>query len=208
MRSECWGSSFNFATIERAEVYATAVSWLNALKGIRQRRVLSITPNRVVEPVYDLSVNGTPSFFANGFAVHNTRWAVYDLYEFIEQEDPSVEVYKRAGVEDGVSIWPEMFSLETHARLRKEFGTLYPLLYLNSATDPALTDFDLEQIRVFRVEGDKIAFDETEQDLLLHKEYSGPVKTPDLPRGTVVTRDMWGQLMGRGKEAYLRLKYG
>lgn len=131
-----------------------------------------------------------------------TRWAVYDLYEYIEKEDPSVEVYKRAGIEDGASIWPEMFSLETHARLRKEFGTLYPLLYLNNATDPALADFDMEQIRMFQVEGDKIVFDETEQDLLLHKEYNEPARAPDLPRGTVMKSDMWGQLMGRHE--YLR----
>jgi len=53
-----------------------------------------------------------------------TKWAVHDMYEYIEQNDPTVEIIKRAVVEPDEKghmqpIFPEMFSLDTIARLKR-----------------------------------------------------------------------------------------
>ena len=75
-----------------------------------------------------------------------TRWAVHDLYSHIEETDPTVDMEVRSIVEDGRPIWPEAFTMETVARLRTEFRTMFPLLFMNSAADPMLVDFPEEDI--------------------------------------------------------------
>lgn len=133
-----------------------------------------------------------------------TRWAVHDLYDYIIETDPTVEVYKRAVVEDGQPIFPEMFSLDTIGRLAEEFGTLFPLLYMNDATDPALTAFDVELLREFRVEGGELVFEEDERDLLLAERHTAPPPRPDAMRGLPLNAQTWPMVLGR--DEYLRLK--
>lgn len=103
-----------------------------------------------------------------------TRWAVNDLYEYIQTNDPSVEVMVRAVVEGGVPIFPEMFTVEKVAQLQAEFGVLFPLLYMNSAADPELVDFDTQMLREFTIEGRDFVFREDERDMAL----SDRLKTP------------------------------
>ncbi len=135
-----------------------------------------------------------------------TRWAVHDLYQHIEDNDPSVEIYRRAAVEDGKPIFPLMFSMATLERKRKEFGVLYPLLYLNSATDPELTDFDLEDLREFHISGTDIIFDEDERDVVLVEEHKAPAPQPGIPPGTPLRIEDIGKLYGKGE--FLRFRYG
>lgn len=99
--------------------------------------------------------------------VLGTRWAVYDLYQDIINEDPTVDRVVRAAIEDGKPIFPEFFSLETLKRLHKEMGPRFFLLYMNSAHNPELTDFDCDQIRSFYFAGSKITFSEDERDGVL-----------------------------------------
>lgn len=93
-----------------------------------------------------------------------THWATGDIYDEIIGKDDSVECLIRAAVEDGKPIFPEMFSLQTLARLERELGSLYPLLYMNTSTDPRLTDFKPEDFRVYRTEGGFFVFEEDERD--------------------------------------------
>jgi hypothetical protein len=126
----------------------TAINWFRA------SRALMDNPNKSLE-------------FLTG-----TRWAVHDLYEHIERNDPSVEIITRRVVEHGKPIFPEVFDLPTIERLQHEFTVMFPLLYMNSAADPELTDFDMDLVRSFRIEQGDIVFDETEQDAMLAEHFS------------------------------------
>lgn len=132
-----------------------------------------------------------------------TRWAVHDLYEQIEMNDPSVECLTRRVIEDGEPIFPEMFNHTTIQRLKDELGPLFPLLYMNSAADPELVDFDMERVRRFVVVDDQVQFMGTEADFVIQdriREY-GENKQAQLnvtPQyvGKKLTADNFGLVMG------------
>ena len=137
-----------------------------------------------------------------------TRWAVWDLYEYIIQNDPTVETIVRAIIEEGEPIWPERFDRERIAQLQREFASMFWLLYMNSAANPELSDFDMDKMRFFEFQGEQIVFDETEDDYLLEEKWKrnpldGGVKTP---RGAKL-KDTWGSILGRGRGEYFRLRY-
>ena len=108
-----------------------------------------------------------------------TRWAVFDLYSFIaegglldgEYFDPDYTVHAvtRSMIEDGVAIYPEKFSLlptpgkQDVEMLKKQFGLLFYLNYMNSAANPELTDFSIEDMRFFNIENDFVVFDDTDK---------------------------------------------
>jgi len=108
--------------------------------------------------------------------IDGTRWAAYDLYRYIQEEDPSVAWHIRSAIEDGQPIYPERFTLATLDRLRKEFGVRFPLLYLNTAIDAALTDFDMHDVRTYRLVGGRIVFDEDARDTMLTDRANGPAE--------------------------------
>jgi hypothetical protein len=134
--------------------------------------VVSIRELPDEEDVWDLTVEGTPSFFANGLAVHNTRWAVYDLYSEIIDNDPSVEVnderYHRI-IKDGKILWHEKYTQADIDQLMAEHGSMFYLLYLNSAADPSLTDFDINQIRKFTIKEGNFLFAGDARDTFLRQ---------------------------------------
>lgn len=146
-----------------------------------------------------------------------TRWAVMDLYEDIERNDPSVEVYKRAAIEDGKPIFgrvepesgePFGFTLDSLAQLSRELGVLFPLLYMNNAVDPALTDFDPGAIRYFEVSNGKIRFDESELDEIIREKVNAPAPTVVAPAyGAAFNEATYDAVVGN-RESYLRFKYG
>lgn len=160
-----------------------------------------------------------------------TRWAVFDLYAFIlegDQETPpdySVEAITRRIIEPVIDqhgndtgrlapIWPERFDLERVEQLRREFGSMYYLLYMNEASDPNLVDFDTSLIREFQLggtTGKEISFDTTDDDDRLEKRWNeapekAQVKKP--LQGTPLNKDTWSHYFGEGRGKYLRLKYG
>jgi predicted phage terminase large subunit-like protein len=103
--------------------------------------IASITPDGV-EDVFDIQVEGTENFIANGVVSHNTRWSLMDLtgrlvkdmvmnegadqYEVVEF--PAI-IEKEIQNDDGTtqfvqkSLWPEQWSLE--ALLQKK-ATMSP----------------------------------------------------------------------------------
>ena len=98
-----------------------------------------------------------------------TRWAVNDLYDWIIKNDHSVDPTVRAIIEDGEPIFPEMFNHEIIDQMRREYGALFPLLYMNSAADRSLTDFDMDKVRDFFISDGKLLFDETGDDIALEE---------------------------------------
>jgi len=135
-----------------------------------------------------------------------TRWAVQDLYDTI-QSDPSVDVMVRAIVEDGVPILPEKITMDTVARLKREFGVLFPLLFMNSAADPELTDFDISLLRHFRIQDDNIIFDDDDRDGIISDRLDAPPPIqPDVPRGARLNRETYDIIKARTE--YLRFKVG
>lgn len=95
-----------------------------------------------------------------------TRWAVNDLYDYIIKNDPSVECVIRRVIEDGQPIFPERYSLDTISRLETEMQSMFPLLYMNNATDPSLVDFNMDAVRRFYITDGKICYDEIPEDAL------------------------------------------
>lgn len=129
-----------------------------------------------------------------------TRWAIYDLYSFIEEHDPSMEIFKRALVEedtegkeyityprftaaDGMEygyVWAgDEKSIEY---LKKDNGPLYPLLYLNKADDPTLVDFSADQLRHYTLTAGNLHFDEDDRDIRLAELKS--MAKQNFPRAT------------------------
>lgn len=142
--------------------------------------------------------------------IDGTRWAVHDLYSYIMDNDPSVEWYIRSLVEDGKSIYPRFtwdgktygYDMEDVIRLKKEWGVLFPLLYMNSASDPELCDFSEANLRYYEVHDDVITIKEDARDLALAEiqskgrqikprdgrdEFTGQRLTPDM-LGTMARR--------------------
>lgn len=144
--SETWSSSFNFSTVDRDEFLGwergagrPRVPPLRAAMhaGLRPETIVSVTPNAAPEMVYDLTVDGTPSFFANGLAVHNTPWHYDDAYAWLlelqAQGSPIGTFIRPCWVADpqGVEVpgygrvrltFPEKWSVEELLAVRKEKG--------------------------------------------------------------------------------------
>ena len=135
-----------------------------------------------------------------------TRWAVSDLYSHIMQTDPSVDCITRSIVEDGVPIWPEQISLKHVSDLRKEYGSLFHLLYMNNAGDPELTDFPDSELRYYTIDGENLIVEEDDRDLVLHDREKAPDRpSPDGLRGTPLTPEVYA-LEFSGREEYFRFK--
>ena len=132
-----------------------------------------------------------------------TRWAVRDLYEII-QSDPSVECTVRSAIEDGDSIWPDHYSLEDLHRIRDEQGVMWPLLYMNSAADPELTDFQPHQLRYFRIEGPDIVITEDARDGMLRDRENAPRHPAMHLVGKSLDRETYDVLSARS--SYLRFR--
>jgi hypothetical protein len=136
-----------------------------------------------------------------------TRWAVYDLYQFILDNDPTVETIVRSILEEEFPIWPERFDQARIEQLQREFGSMFWLLYMNSAHNPELTDFDHELIRSFEIMNKQIVFDETENDYLLEKKFErAPLEDINPPRGAPLDKHTWQHFLGKGRGEYLRFK--
>ena len=196
IRAVCHSAGFNFSTIDRPQrVNKNLYGGLNVGRDtklsdeLRFERVTSVVRNKVAEQVWDLTVEGEPAFFANGLAVHNTRWAVYDLYSHIIDNDPSVEVidaqYHKI-ISDGKILWREKYTLEDIEQLRVEHGANFYLLYLNSAADPELTDFDMSLVRDFHIHKGEIVFEEDERDAMLAKRLKKQKRMSDVGSGVNV----------------------
>lgn len=136
-----------------------------------------------------------------------TRWAVYDLYQHIIDEDPTVEILIRSIVEQGAPIWPERIDDAVIEQKKKEFGSMFWLLYMNSPANPDLVDFDIARIRPCNLEGSKLIFEETADDAIIEEKLKSNPQAVHLPQGAPLSRTL-GMVLNKAKGQYLRLKYG
>ena len=90
--------------------------------------------------IYDITVEDTHNFIAEGLVTHNTRWHVDDLYNYIitkrtgdENSKYNFRVRTRSIIENGKLIFPERFKNRIES-LKKEEN--FWAVYMNSPTDP------------------------------------------------------------------------
>ena len=131
-----------------------------------------------------------------------TRWAVNDLYSVIMNEDPSVDYVVRSIVEDGATIYPEVFSLSDVQRLEREFGTMFPLLYMNNIGHPDLVDFNEADLRFFDLDQGVLFYEDDPRDEILEERFGQPSPIT-IERGERLDFDK----LSRRKQWYLR-RYG
>jgi len=145
-----------------------------------------------------------------------TRWAVYDLYQYIIDNDPTVEWMIRSIVEpdnDGnmVPILPEYNSLEKVEELRTQFGSLFPLIYMNQAFDPALVDFDMSKVRMFQIDDNQniiFAFDDRDMKIQesLNSVEDAELGSSGMPRGAKLTSHMLDAYLSKGRSEFFRFR--
>jgi hypothetical protein len=120
--------------------------------------------------------------------ITGTYWAVHDLPNFIEKNDPSVQVNTewRQMVQDGKILFPTKYGYPgAVADLQREHGIKFNLLYMNQVVNTGLTDFLLSDLRDYELSGGAIAFDETIQDTNLAEavERGDKPAEAETPRG-------------------------
>lgn len=100
---------------------------------------LSATPDEIAEiieggfeDVFDIQVERTENFIANGLVSHNTRWHEDDLAgRILEQEADQWEVLELPAISpEGTALWPEWYPIEALERIKatvgpREFSALY-----------------------------------------------------------------------------------
>jgi len=154
-----------------------------------------------------------------------THWAVWDLYTYIEENDPSVEILKRAIYEPGDDgkpkiTWPERWSWARIEQLKKEFGSLFPLLYMNEPFDPDLVDFDIDKVRGYELFGEFVRYAQEARDnelvnklavsdVALSPEAIGRVAEVrgDKMRGRRLTPQNFRDVFDR-RDEYIKARYG
>lgn len=110
-----------------------------------------------------------------------TPWAVYDCYSYLKDNDPTVKVMEVPLIDaSGTCVYPEFqvedrdgnlqtygFSPEKIENLRLTLGQFFLLQYQITTVDPSLTDFALEALRWYTIQGGEIVFQEDARDQLL-----------------------------------------
>jgi len=138
-----------------------------------------------------------------------TKWAVSDLYSYIQERDPSVECITRSIVENGTAIWPEQFTPDVIEQLRRDHGTRFYLFYMNNANNPELVDFSVDDLRWFELSGGtEVVFEEDSRDVSLAKRMQRRVRddsTSERFRGQPFNAKNIREIFS-GREEYFRLK--
>lgn len=91
--------------------------------------------------------------------IFGTRWAHYDLYSWMQENDSSVQYMIRKVIEDGKPLFPELMNMEYIESLRQRKGELFYLNYMNEVTHGTLNAFDMTRLRFYDIENDVINFD-------------------------------------------------
>ena len=87
--------------------------------------IVSITPDGT-EEVFDVEVDRTENFIANGFVSHNTRWSKRDLTAQVvkaslQRGGEEWEVIELPAIlPSGASLWPEFWNLDELTALKEE----------------------------------------------------------------------------------------
>lgn len=80
-----------------------------------------------------------------------TRWSFHDVYSFFMKSYGSkLAIFKRAAIEEGKLIFPELISLETLAQARQDLGEYaFSCLYMNNPRNAEVQDFNINDVKFF-----------------------------------------------------------
>lgn len=102
--------------------------------GIELDEISSIEPDGV-EEVYDIEVEGTENFIADGVVSHNTRWHEDDLSGRLlaQGEGDEWDVLSLPAIYRGEALWPERFPMERLEQIKATVGPReWSALYMQS----------------------------------------------------------------------------
>ncbi len=108
--------------MERHQAY---LNELHRISDFTVDPIISITPDGE-EEVFDVEIDRTENFIANGFVSHNTRWAKRDLtgrilQSMVDKDGETWEVINFPAIlPSGLPLWGEFWSLEELEALRLE----------------------------------------------------------------------------------------
>jgi predicted phage terminase large subunit-like protein len=127
--SETWSIALTF--IKRQRYGCGMMAW---------ERVEAVLPG-ITEPVYDLTIEGTSSFIANGYVVHNTRVHFLDLYgrllkEKDENDNPLWHTIILPAYDKQLApLWEAKWPLATLLGIKRELGSpVFTAKYLGDPT--------------------------------------------------------------------------
>ncbi len=115
--------------------------------------------NNGVEEVFDLQVDRTENFIANGVVSHNTRWHDDDLIgRVLNTEANQWEVLKFPAIAEedeqfrkkGEALWTDKFPLELLDAVKKKDPTLFYCMYQQNPVNEENAEFKREWFRYFR----------------------------------------------------------
>lgn len=131
--------------------------------------------------------------------ITGTKWANYDLYQEIIDNDPSVTVMVRMVVENGQPIFPEQFPQRRIDQLQTELAGRFFLLYMNTAVDPSLSEFDVEDLRYYTLQQatKDLHFEDDPRDVAIQAQ-DDPLPPP-LPIGVPLNKDTYDLMASRAQ---------
>lgn len=111
-----------------------------------------------VEEVFDVQIEGTENFIANGLVSHNTRWHEDDLagrllkHQKERWEILELEAISNEDTNQERALWPEWFNLETLKEIRRDVGQRdWNALYQQKPTVDQGTYFKREWFKRFNL---------------------------------------------------------
>lgn len=158
--SSLWTTAIRLVKLERSSVtHAISLSKIETASNccseplstlsITLDEILSITLDVEQEDVFDIQVEGTENFLANGVVSHNTRWSLRDLTARLlkdaklNPESDQFELFEfpavlNEGTDKEKSLWPEQWTLEA---LKKTKASM-PLFQWNAQYQQNPTNAD------------------------------------------------------------------
>ena len=125
-----WLEDYSATTATLPLAMGEQQAYLNELRRISDftaEKIVSITPDGE-EEVFDVEVDQTENFIANGFVSHNTRWAKRDLTgrilnRSIARDTKEWEVIEFPAImPSGNPLWPEFWSQEELEAVKEEIS--------------------------------------------------------------------------------------
>jgi predicted phage terminase large subunit-like protein len=121
--------------------------------GIERDEVIGIVDGGV-EDVFDIQVDRTENFIANGLVSHNTRWHEDDLAGRLLDQDGRKEdggewdVLELPAIWDGKALWPEWYDLPALERIKRTIGPReWSALYMQSPQPDEGTFFQRDWLK-------------------------------------------------------------
>ena len=91
--------------------------------------------------------------------------------------------------------------------MKSQYGRMFWLLFMNDPFDPEITDFDLQKVRKYLKEGDKLVFDEDSRDEKLAKKLEVSDAPARAAEGLPLNSQTYDSLFPSGQREYLANKW-